>query len=127
MRHLEFELSGIGGFGFPPLEFGRSADGLEGLDIERRIGWGRNGKNAFPEIVEFEEEFDFFGAPDFIDDLHGGFTLGAEERVLAPDAHDEVAPERTELAIGRLWVGDGGGRGWWVWRGALGMGALAGG
>ena len=71
------ELGGIGGFGFPPLEFGRSADGLHCLDVERRIGWWRNGEETFPEIVEFEEEFDFFGAQDFVHDLHGGFALGA--------------------------------------------------
>ena len=76
--------------------------------------------------MEFEEEFDFFGAQDFVHDLHGGLALGTEQRIFAPDAHDEVAPERTELAIGRLWVGDGGGRGLRVWRGALRMGALAG-
>ena len=52
MRHVEFELGGIGGFGFPPLEFGRSADGLEGLDVERCIGRWRDGEEAFPEIVE---------------------------------------------------------------------------
>ncbi len=38
--------------------------------------------------------FNFFGAQDFVHDLHGGFTLGAEQRVFAPDAEDEVAPER---------------------------------
>jgi hypothetical protein len=124
---LEFELGGIGGFGFPPLEFGRSADGFHGLDVERRVGRRRDGEETFPEIMEFEEEFDFFWAQDFVHDLHGGLALGTEQRIFAPDAHDEVAPERTEFAIGLLWVGDGGGRGWWVWRGALGMGALAGG
>ena len=76
--------------------------------------------------MEFEEEFDFFGAPDFIDDLHGGLALGAEQRVFAPDAEDEVAPEGTEFAIGLLRMGDGAERGWRVWRGALRMGALAG-
>ena len=88
-------------------------------------GW-RNGKDAFPEIVEFEEEFDFLGAQDFVHDLHDGFALGAKEWVFAPDTHDEVAPERTEFAIGLLWVGDGAERGWWVWRGPLGKGAMAG-
>ena len=60
MRDQEFELSGIGGFGLPPLIFGRSADGFHCLDVERRVGWWRNGEDAFPEIVEFEEELDFF-------------------------------------------------------------------
>jgi len=111
MRDQEFELSGIGGFGLPPLIFGRSADGFHCLDVERRVGWWRNGEDAFPEIVEFEEELDFFWAQDFVHDLHGGFALGTEERIFAPDAHDEIAPKWAESAIGRLVMGDGGRRG----------------
>ena len=126
MRDLERELCGIGCFGFPPLIFGQGADGLEGFDVERRIGRWRNGEEAFPEIVELEEEFDFFGAQDFVDDLHAGLALGTEQRIFAPDTHDEIAPEGTEFAVGLLRMGDGAERGWWVWRGALGMGALAG-
>ncbi|MDA0812027.1 MAG: hypothetical protein O3C21_06530, partial [Verrucomicrobia bacterium] len=63
---------------------------------------------------------------DFVHDLHGGLALGAEQRVFAPDAEDEVAPEGTEFAVGLLGVGDGDWGGLWVWRGALWMGAVAG-
>jgi len=41
VRDLEFELRGIGFFGFPPAPFGLGTDGFEGLDVERRAGrWG---------------------------------------------------------------------------------------
>ena len=100
MRHLEFELSGIGGFWLPPLEFGRRADRLHGLDVERRVGRRRVGEDAFPDIVQFEEELDFLGAQDFVHDLHGGLAHGAEHRVGTPDAQDEVAPERVQFAVG---------------------------
>ena len=46
MRDLERELCGIGCFGFPPLIFGQGADGLEGFDVERRIGRWWDGKKA---------------------------------------------------------------------------------
>ena len=111
MRDQEFELSGIGGFGFPPLIFGRSADGFHCLDVERRVGWWRNGEDAFPEIVEPEEELDFLGAQNIVGDHHGGFALGTEERIFAPDAHDEIAPKWAEFAIGWLGMADGGRRG----------------
>ena len=126
MRSLEFELGGIGGFGFPPAIFRRSADGLHALDVERWIGRWRDGEDAFPEVVEFEEEFDFLGAQDFVGDLHRGLAPGAKHRVFAPDAQNEVAPEWAEFAIGLLGLGDGVGCGWWFWRSTLGMGALAG-
>lgn len=125
---MEFKLGGIGGFGLPPLEFGRSADWLKGLDVERWIGGWRNGKEAFPEIVELEEEFDLFGAQDFVHDLHSGLALGTEKRIFAPDAEDEVAPKGTEFAIAlRRETGDGRLEG--LIRGygtRFGLGALAG-
>ena len=127
MRNLKFKLGGIGNIGFPPAVFGNGADGLEGLDVERRVGRWRNGENAFPEIVELEEELDFFGAQNIAGDHHGGFALGTRERIFAPDAHNEIAPEWAEFAIRSLGPGDG------RWDGlsgsrriALGMRALAG-
>ena len=35
-----------------------------------------DGEDAFPEIVKPEEEFDFFGADDFVCGHHGRFALG---------------------------------------------------
>jgi len=124
----EFELRGIGFFGLPPLIFGRGADGLEGLDVERRIGWWRNGEEAFPEIVQSEEELDFLGAQDFVHDLHGGLALGAEQRILAPDAEDEITPEGAQFALGiRREDGDCGREGLiWGCGVGFGMGTLAG-
>jgi hypothetical protein len=117
VRDLEFELRGIGFFGFPPAPFGLGTDGFEGLDVERRAGrWGYR-EEAFPETVEAEEEFDFFGAQDFAGDLHGGFALGAEEGIFSPDAQDEVAPERAKLAVG---FGSGG---YGDWRSDSGLAA----
>ena len=115
MRDLEFELPGIGFFGFPPAPVGDGADGLEGLGVERRVGRWRYCEEAFPETVEAEEEFDFFGAQDFTGDLHGGFALGAEEGIFSPDAQDEVAPEWAKLAVG---FGSGG---YGVWRSDRGV------
>ena len=54
----------------------------------------------FPQAVEAEEELDFAGADDGADALHGGLAAGALERVGAPDAEDEVAPERAHGAGG---------------------------
>ncbi|MGK0190634.1 MAG: hypothetical protein ACI9R3_006464, partial [Verrucomicrobiales bacterium] len=106
------ELGRIGFFGFPPAVVGRRADGFHGLDVERRLWWWWDGEEAESEIVELEKEFDFLRAQDFVHNLHGGFTLGTEERVLAPDAHDEVTPEGTEFELvgtliskGGSWVG----------------------
>jgi len=111
MGNREFKLRGIGYFGLPPAVVGWGADGYERLDVEWRVGWWRDGEDAFPEIVEFEEELDFLGAQDFAGHLHRGFALGAEERIFAPDPKNEVAPEGAEFAIGWLGMGDGGRRG----------------
>ena len=97
----------------------RRFDGLEGLDVERRVGWWRDVDDSFPKSVEAEEELDFAGADDGAGALHGGLAAGALERVGAPDAEDEVAPERTHgtggdfgrrgddgwLGCGRFFVG----------------------
>jgi len=50
--------------------------------------------------VEAEEEFDFFPPEKGAHDLHGGLAAGALERVGAPDAEDEVAPQRAHGAGG---------------------------
>ena len=92
----------------------RRFDGLEGLDVERRVGWWRDVDDRFPKSVEAEEELDFAGADDGAGALHGGLAAGALERVGAPDAHDEVAPERTHGASGDF--------GWWRDDGWLGCG-----
>ena len=115
VRDVKFELCGIGFFRCPPAVVGDGADGLEGLDVERRVG--RYREEAFPEAVEAEEEFDFFGAQDFAGDFHGGFALGAEEGIFSPDAQNEVAPERAKLAVGLGSGGDG------VWRSGGGVAA----
>ena len=80
-------------------------DGLEGFDVEGRVRRWREVDDALPHSVEAEEELDFSGADDGADALHGGLTTGALERVGAPDAEDEVAPERTDGACGDF--------GWW--------------
>jgi len=68
---------------------------------------GDEGKvdDGLPKSVEAEEELHFAGADDGAGALHGGLAAGALERVGAPDAEDEVAPERAH--------GAGGGFGWW--------------
>ena len=52
--------------------------------------------------MEAEEELDFAGADDGADALHGGLAARALERVGAPDAEDEVAPEGAHGAGGDL-------------------------
>ena len=76
----------------------RRFDGLEGLDVEGRVGWWRDVDDSFPKSVEAEEEWDFAGADDGADAMHGGLAAGALERVGAPDAEDEIAPERAHRA-----------------------------
>jgi hypothetical protein len=44
--------------------------------------------------VEAEEELDFAGVDDGAGALHGGLAARALERIGAPDAEDEIAPER---------------------------------
>ena len=83
----------------------QGGDGLEGFDVEGRVRRWREVDDALPQSVEAEEEWDFSGADDGADALHGGLTTGALERVGAPDAEDEVAPERTDGACGDF--------GWW--------------
>ena len=81
-------------------------DGLEGLDVERRVGRRRDVDDGFPEPMEAEEEFDFTGPEEGIHYVHDGVAAGALERVGAPHAEDEVAPEGAHGA-------GGGFRGWW--------------
>jgi len=50
--------------------------------------------------VEAEEELDFAGAEESAHDFHRGPAAGALERVGAPDAEDEVAPQRAHGAGG---------------------------
>ena len=59
----------------------RGGDGLEG-----RVRRWREVDDALPQSVEAEEEWDFSGADDGADALHGGLPTGALERVGAPDA-----------------------------------------
>ena len=68
----------------------REGDGLEGFDVEGRVRRWREGDDAIPESVEAEEEWDFSGADDGADALHGGLPTGALERVGAPDAEKET-------------------------------------
>ena len=75
-------------------------DGLEGFDVEGRGRWWREVDDALPKAVETKEELDLAGADDGAGALHGGLAAWALERVGAPDAHDEVAPERTHGAGG---------------------------
>ena len=74
--------------------------GLERVDVEWRIRWRRDVDDAFPKSVEAKEEFDFTGAEKGIHDFHGAFAARALERVGAPDAEDQVAPERAHGAGG---------------------------
>ena len=83
----------------------QGGDGLEGFDVEGRVRRWREVDDAPPQSLEAEEEWDFSGADDGADALHGGLPTGALERVGAPDAEDEVAPERTDGACGDF--------GWW--------------
>ena len=76
----------------------RGLDGLKSVDVERRVGWWRDVDDALPKSVEAEEELDFAGAKEGVHDFHGGFAARALERVGAPDAEDEVAPERAHGA-----------------------------
>ena len=55
----------------------RWLDGLHGVDVEGRWGRARKLDDAFPEILEAEEELDFFAAEDFADGLHGARAAGA--------------------------------------------------
>ena len=94
-------------------------DGLEGLDVEGRVGWRREVDDSFPESVESEEELDFAGADDGADALHGGLAARALERGGAPDAEDEIAPERAHGAgawRGRMARAHGAGGGFGRWR-----------
>ena len=77
-------------------------DGLEGLDVERRVRRRRNVDDAFPKSVEPEEKFDFSSPEEGVHDFHGAFAARALERVGAPDAEDEVAPERAHGTGGDL-------------------------
>ena len=72
----------------------QGGDGLEGFDVEGRVRRWREDDDALPQSVEAEEEWDFSGADDGADALHGGLATEALERVGVPDAEDEVAPER---------------------------------
>ena len=83
----------------------QGGDGHEGFDVEGRVRRWREVDDAPPQSLEAEEEWDFSGADDGADARHGGLTTGALERVGAPGAEDEVAPERTDGACGDF--------GWW--------------
>ncbi len=72
----------------------RRLDGLEGFDVEGRVRWRWDVDDSFPKSVQAEEEFDFPGAEEGIHDFHRGLAGRALERVGAPDAEDEIAPER---------------------------------
>lgn len=54
--------------------------------------------DAFPHSVEAQEELDLFGAGEGSVHFHEALAAGAEERVLAPDAQDEISPEGAEVA-----------------------------
>lgn len=57
---------------------------------------------------EPEEEFNFTGAVEPVHELNGGPTaLGALEWIGAPNAEDEVAPERAHRAGVDFWGGGG--------------------
>ena len=49
-------------------------------------GGGGRSMTPPPQSLEAEEEWDFSGADDGADALHGGLPTGALERVGAPDA-----------------------------------------
>lgn len=78
----------------------RRLDGLERLDVEGRVRWWRDVDDAFPKSVEAKEELDFAGAEESVHDFHRGLAARALERVGAPDAEDEIAPERAHGAGG---------------------------
>lgn len=76
----------------------RWLDGLEGFDVEGRVGRWWDVDDSFPKSVEAEEELDFAAADDGADALHGGLAARALEEVGAPDAEAEVAPKSGRMA-----------------------------
>ena len=92
MRNGEVELGRIGNFGFPPAVFGNGADGLESLDVERRIGRWWNGEDAFPEIVKLEKELDFCFLGDRSNVFHLRPATRAGGGIASPDPFDEGFP-----------------------------------
>ena len=71
----------------------RRFDGLEGFDVERRVGRWWDVDGAFQKCVEAKEELDFALAEEGVHDFHGAFAARLLERVGTPNAEDEVAPE----------------------------------
>ncbi len=64
------------------------------------MGSSWQGAAAFPEPVQPQEELDFLRSEQGAGDLHGAFAAGAAERVAAPDAENQVAPQRAQGAGG---------------------------
>ena len=75
----------------------RFADGLPGRAMGSKVSMSKGGSGGGgrsmtppPQSLEAEEEWDFSGADDGADALHGGLPTGALERVGAPDAEKET-------------------------------------
>jgi hypothetical protein len=123
---LGFPPGGIGCVTLPPIgrrrldvidpaPLGRHVEGFESVDVERRARRWRQGDDPFPKPVELKEELDFFPADHRAYYLHCPPATGADERVLAPDPLDEIAPQGPQGAGALCWLGRGqdeqGGRG----------------
>ena len=101
---LPGDLGGIESLGFVllrPAEQAGHVDGLHRLDV---VGWfWRRGNvdDPLPHAVESEEELDFLGPAERAVHFHEPLAARADERVFAPNAEDEIAPEGTEVAGAR--------------------------
>src|SRR5690606_29233049 len=71
---------------------------LHRVDVEGRIRrrWQRN--HSLPEAVKPQEKLNFTPPDHRADDVHRPGATGALVRILAPDAHDEIAPQGTQSA-----------------------------
>ena len=78
-------------------------DGLEGLDIERRLWGWRKTDEGLPETEEPEEEFNLTKADDSFHAFHGALTMGTFKGIGTRDAEDEVPPEWAHGARGGFW------------------------
>ena len=80
-------------------------DGLEGVDVEWGFWrWGE-ADEGLPQSEEAEKKFDFLSADDGFDAPQGALAAGAFQGIGAPDAEDEVSPERAHGAGRRKFEG----------------------